>query len=200
MNILEQYGKAKISAVVRTNDADISLKIAKAIIAGGVKLIEITVGKPEMYGVIKELTDNTDAVIAAGGVITARQAQESLKYGAQAIVSPIYQPGLIKLCQAKDVPVITTATTPNEAYQAWKSGVQLIKIFPTEQMGGASYIEDLLRHVPFLNVIATGSVKLNNFEEYLKVGAVAVTVGRDFWLNADEAEIISRAKSATEKA
>ena len=199
MDILEQYSKAKISAVVRTNDADVSLKIARAIISGGINLVEITVGKPEMYGVIKELSDSTDALIVAGGVITSRQAQESLRYGAKAIVSPIYQPGLIKLCQAKNVPVITTATTPNEAYQAWKAGVQLIKIFPTEQMGGASYIEDLLRHMPFLNVIATGNVKLNNFEEYLKVGAVAVTVGRDFWLNADENEIASRAKSASEK-
>ena len=199
MNIIETYKNSKISAVVRANDKEFSLKVAKALIRGGVDLVEITVGTSEMYDVIRELCENTGATIVAGGVITARQAQEAMSVGAKAIVSPIFQPGLIKLCQAKNVPVITTATTANEAYQAWKAGVKLIKIFPTEQMGGASYIHDLLRPMPFLNVVATGSIKLDNFTDYLKVGACAVTVGRDFWMNATEEDITARAKQAVEK-
>ena len=190
MNIIETYKNSKISAVVRANDKEFSLKVAKALIRGGVDLVEITVGTSEMYDVIRELCENTEATIVAGGVITARQAQEAMSVGAKAIVSPIFQPGLIKLCQAKNVPIITTATTANEAYQAWKAGVQLIKIFPTEQMGGA---------MPFLNVVATGSIKLDNFTDYLKVGACAVTVGRDFWMNATEEDITARAKQAVEK-
>jgi len=199
MNAIDKYKSAKISAVIRTDDCDYSLNIANALIKGGVKIIEITVEDPKMYSVVKELCESTDATIVAGGVITARQAQEVIKAGAKAIVSPIFQPNLVRLCQAQNTPVITTATTPNEAYQAWKARVPLIKIFPSQQMGGAVYIQDLLRPMPFLNVIATGNVLLEDFHEYLEVGATAVTIGRDFWQYATYEDITSRAEATVEK-
>ncbi len=199
MNIIDKYKNSMISAVIRTDDCNYSLNIAKSLIKGGIDIIEITIENPLMYNVIEELCDTTDAAIVAGGVITARQAQEAIKVGAKAIVSPIFQPNLIKLCQTKETPVITTATTPNEAYQAWKARVPLIKIFPSQQMGGAIYIQDLLRPMPFLNVIATGNVLLEDFHEYLEVGATAVTIGRDFWQYATYEDITSRAQAAVEK-
>ena len=199
MNIIDKYKNSMISAVIRTDDCNYSLNIAKSLIKGGIDIIEITIENPLMYNVIEELCDTTDAAIVAGGVITARQAQEAIKVGARAIVSPIFQPNLIKLCQTKETPVITTATTPNEAYQAWKARVPLIKIFPSQQMGGAIYIQDLLRPMPFLNVIATGNVLLEDFNEYLEVGATAVTIGRDFWQYATYEDITSRAQAAVEK-
>lgn len=199
MNIIEKYKDSKVSAVIRTDDCDYSLNIARALIKGGLDIIEITVENPEMYSVVQELCETTDAAIVAGGVITARQAQEVIKAEAKAIVSPIFQQNLVRLCQAKGTPVITTATTPNEAYQAWKARVPLIKIFPSQQMGGAIYIQDLLRPMPFLNVIATGNVLLEDFHEYLQVGATAVTIGRDFWQYATYEDITSRAQVVVEK-
>ena len=199
MSAIDRYKSEKISAVIRTDDCDYSLNIARALIKGGVKIIEITVENPKMYAVVKELCETTDATIVAGGVITARQANEVINAGAGAIVSPIFQPNLVRLCQAKKIPVITTATTPNEAYQAWKARVPLIKIFPSQQMGGAIYIQDLLRPMPFLNVIATGNVLLEDFHEYLEVGASAVTIGRDFWQHATYEDITSRAQAAVQK-
>ena len=199
MNAIDKYKKERISAVIRTDDSDYSLNIAKALIKGGVNIIEITVEDPKMYAVVQELCETTEATIVAGGVITARQANEVIKIGAKAIVSPIFQPNLLKLCQTKNIPVITTATTPNEAYQAWKARVPLIKIFPSQQMGGPIYIQDLLRPMPFLNVIATGNVLLEDFVEYLQVGATAVTIGRDFWQNATYEDITSRAEATVSK-
>lgn len=196
MNAIDKYKIEKLSAVVRTDDCECSLSIARALIAGGVPIIEITVEDPQMYSVVKELCETTDATIVAGGVITARQAHEVIKAGADAIVSPIFQPNLVRLCQATKIPVITTATTPNEAYQAWKARVPLIKIFPSQQMGGPVYIKDLLRPMPFLNVIATGNVMLDDISEYLKAGASAVTIGRDFWQNATTEQITEKAKKA----
>lgn len=199
MNVIDKYKNSMISAVIRTDDCDYSLNIARSLIKGGVDIIEITVENPLMYAVVKELCDTTDATIVAGGVITARQAQEVIKAGARAIVSPIFQPNLVRLCQAKGTPVITTATTPNEAYQAWKARVPLIKIFPSQQMGGAVYIQDLLRPMPFLNIIATGNVLLEDFVDYLQVGATAVTIGRDFWQGGTYEDITSRAEVAVAK-
>ena len=70
-----------------------------------------------------------------------------------------------------------TATTPNEAYSAWKARTPLIKIYPTKPMGGAMYIEDMLRAMPFLNVIATGNINIEDVPQYLKAGASAVGIG-----------------------
>lgn len=199
MNAIDKYKSEKISAIIRTDDKDYSLKIARALIDGGISIIEITVENPIMYEVVKELRETSDATISAGGVITARQAQSAIQAGADAIVSPIFQPNLVRLCREKNIPVITTATTPNEAYNAWQAGVPLIKIFPSAQMGGAVYIQDLLRPMPFLNIIATGNILLENFHEYLEVGANAVAIGRDFWKNSTFEEIKSKAKAAMSK-
>jgi len=199
MNAIDKYKSEKISAIVRTDDKDYSLKIARALIEGGISIIEITVENPEMYEVVKELCETTDATIVAGGVITARQAQSAIAAGAKAIVSPIFQQNLVRLCREKNIPVITAATTPNEAYTAWQAGVPLIKIFPSEQMGGSVYIQDLLRPMPFLNIIATGNILLENFHEYLEVGANAVAIGRDFWKNSTFEQIKSKAEAAVAK-
>ncbi len=199
MNAIKRLREKKISAVIRTEDTKHCLKTAQALIKGGIEIIEITVENPDMYAVIKELSDTTGAIIMAGGVITSRQAEEAIGAGAKAIVSPIFQQNLVRLCQEHSMPMITTATTPNEAYQAWKARVPLIKIFPSAQMGGSVYIQDLLRPMPFLRVIATGNVKLDDFTDYLKSGAVAVTIGRDFWMNSTYDEITEKAKAAVIK-
>ena len=66
-------------------------------------------------------------------------------------------------------------------------------------MGGPIYIQDLLRPMPFLNVIATGNVMLDDIPAYLESGALAVTIGRDFWQNATLAEISQKARDAVDK-
>lgn len=195
MNAIKKFRDEKISAVIRTDDKEHCWKAANALIDGGIKIIEVTVENPDMFEVVKKLVETTEATIIAGGIITARQAQEAIAIGVKAIVSPIFQPGLVRLCQAKSIPIITTATTPNEAYQAWKARVPLTKIFPSAQMGGAVYISDLLRPMPFLHIIATGNIKLSEISDYLKAGAVAVTIGRDFWMNASYQDITAKAKA-----
>ena len=85
-------------------------------------------------------------------------------------------------------------TTANEAYTAWKARVPLIKIFPAEAMGGAQYIENILRQMPFLNLMPTGDIKLNRVISYLNAGASAVGVGRDFYFDYTLKDITERAK------
>ena len=93
-----------------------------------------------------------------------------------------------------------TATTPNEAYSAWKANTQLIKISPANPMGGAEYIEDILRPMKFINIIAAGSIKIDDIPAYLKAGAKAVGLGRAIYKDADYNEITRRSKLAYNKA
>lgn len=97
------------------------------------------------------------------------------------------------------MPFIAGASTPNEAYDAWKSRIPLIKIFPVTALGGVQYIEDILRPMPFLNLMPMGHIQLSEVMDYIRVGAKAVGVGRNFYEDLSNAEITTRAKEILSK-
>ena len=100
----------------------------------------------------------------------------------------------LKIYKDEKIPYIAGASAANEAYSAWKARIPVIKIYPITAMGGVQYIEDLLRPMPFLNVLPLGNVKLNEVNDYIKAGACAVGVGRDFYDGFNYNEITKRAK------
>ena len=191
-NFIEMIGDAKIYPILRSKDVDKVIEISKALVDGGIKIVEITVEHPEAYRAIEEVSKF--AHVCAGGIITSIQADAAFKAGAELFSSPIFQMNLIKISKDKRVPFIAGATTANEAYNAWKSRIPLIKIFPTEAMGGIRYIEDILRQMPFLNLLPMGNIKLNEVVTYIKAGAVAVGVGRDFYQGFEPKAITARTR------
>ena len=122
------------------------------------------------------------------------QAEASIASGAKILSSPIFSKNLVKISKDKEIPYIAETSTANEAYNAWKARIPLIKIYPITAMGGAMYVEDLLRPMPFLNVMPLGSVKLDEVHTYIKAGATCVGVGRDFYDGYSLSEITTRAK------
>ncbi len=196
MKAINEILEQKLFAVIRVNDGEKVVEIAEALRKGGIRTTEIILENQSVVEAVKHLSSNTDITVAAGGIITQRQANIALSAGAKLIVSPVFQMNLVRLCQSNQVPLIMTATTPNEAYSAWKARTSLIKIYPTKPMGGATYVEDLLRPMPFLNIIATGNIEIDDFTDYLDAGAKAVGIGRSLYLKADPTEITERAKTA----
>jgi 2-dehydro-3-deoxyphosphogluconate aldolase/(4S)-4-hydroxy-2-oxoglutarate aldolase len=194
MNAIQKILNEKVYGVIRVGEPERVIEIATSLCKAGIKTIEIIIQNPEIVDVIHYLNSTEDMMIMAGGIITQRQALTAINAGASVIVSPIFQMNLVRICQTHKLPIIMTATTPNEAYDAWKARTPLIKIYPTKPMGGAMYIEDMLRPMPFLNIIATGNIALNEVPDYLKVGAGAVGIGRALYQNADASEIEERAK------
>lgn len=194
LNPIKKINEEKVYALVRQTDPQKAIEITQALIDGGIKTIEIVIENQSLNEAIIHFSSVKDVTIAAGGIITARQAQLALEANAKILVSPVFQMGLVKFCQSYETPLIMTATTPNEAYCAWKTRIPLIKIYPTKAMGGVEYIEEILRPMPFLNLIATGNIGLDNCTDYIKAGAIAVGIGRAFYNNASVAEITQRAK------
>ncbi len=176
-NLVKLLSEQKLFPIIRSDDVQVVRDTAYALIDGGVKLIEINVINPEIYYVIEEISKYI--TICAGGIITELQAQTAVRAGAEVFSSPINQMHLVKFSKDKRIPFIAGASTANEAYEAWKARVPLIKIFPINALGGVSYLENLLRPMPFLNVLPTGAAKLSEINDYIKAGAVAVGVGRD---------------------
>ncbi len=200
MTPIDIIEKEKIFAVLRNTQPEETKRIIKALTDGGIKVIEIVIETPDMVKVIEDITkENNRPLIMAGGIITQRQAKIAIDSGADVIVSPVFQMNLVRLCKSQKTPLIMTATTPNEAYSAWKARTQLIKISPANPMGGAEYIEDLLRPMKFLNIIAAGSIKIDDINSYIKAGAKAVGIGRGLYGGCDYNQITDNAKKACDK-
>ena len=192
-NVMELISEEKIYPIVRNKDAQKAIDIAKALIDGGIKVMEIVVENPSLFAAIDEISKN--AVVCAGGIITQQQAEQAISSGAKLFSSPIYQMNIVKISKNRKMPFIAGASTPNEAYEAWQSRVPLIKIFPVTALGGVQYIEDMLRPMPFLNIMPMGHIKLADVPAYLEAGAKAVGVGRDFYKDMSYSEITQKAKN-----
>ena len=125
-NYISTIAKEKIYPIIRCKDAEETIEIAKALVDGGIKVLEINVENPSIYGAIKEVSKF--ATVCAGGIITHTQADYAFRNGAKLFASPIFQMYLVKISKNLGIPFIAGTTTANEAYSAWKSRIPLIKI------------------------------------------------------------------------
>ncbi len=192
-NLVKLLSQEKLFPIIRSTEPQIVRDTAYALIDGGIRFMEINVVNPEIYYVIDDVSKH--AKVCAGGIITSLQAQTAVDAGAEVLSSPIFQMNLVKFSKDRQVPFIAGASTANEAYSAWKARVPLIKVYPVSALGGVSYLENLLRPMPFLNVMPTGAAKLSEIKDYINAGAVAVGVGRDLLSGYSYAEITARVKN-----
>ncbi|MDO5437861.1 MAG: bifunctional 4-hydroxy-2-oxoglutarate aldolase/2-dehydro-3-deoxy-phosphogluconate aldolase [bacterium] len=191
-NVIKAIHQNKLVGIIRENDTKKAIEIANAYIEGGIKIIEMTT----TIEAVSEVAKNKEIYVAKGGIITREQALNAIKANAKLLVSPILQMGLVKLSSGYKTPLVLTATTPNEAYQAWQARIPLIKIYPIKDLGGPGYIEELLRPMSFLNVMPTGTIKVEDIKAYLKAGATAVGLGRALYADKTYDEIKETVKEA----
>ena len=196
INLINKLSQNKVIPIIRNQSPNEVINIANALIEGGLDIIEITTENPNIFNAIEALSK--DAIICAGGIITSLQAQTAIDCGAKIISSPIFQTNLVKISKDRQLPLIAGTSTANEAYAAWKARIPLVKIYPVTALGGVEYIENLLRPMPFLNVIPQGDVKLEEVNKYIKAGAIAVGIGRHLTLADSYSEITKRAQSLRE--
>ena len=191
-NYIEIIKQDRVYPIIRCKEAEQAVEIAKALVEGGVRVLEINVENPSLYKAINEVSKY--ATVCAGGIITSTQADYAFKSGAKLFASPIFQMSLVKISKNLRIPFIAGTSTANEAYNAWKSRIPLIKLYPADALGGVQYIENILRQMPFLSLMPMGNIKLGDVVTYIKAGASAVGVGRDFYLGFTPKEITSRTK------
>ncbi len=196
-DLIELLSQEKVFPVLRSSDPKKTIDTAKAIVDGGLSILEVNIENPAIFGAIEEISKF--ATVCAGGIITSIQAQAAIDVGAQVISSPIFQMNMVKISKDKKVPFIAGTSTANETYDAWKARVPLVKTYPITQLGGTTYLENMLRPMPFLNVLPLGSVKLSEIQAYLDAGAIAVGVGRDLCEGYSLGEITVRTRKIVEE-
>ena len=176
--IIERNG---LIPVLRARNTAQAHAVVKAMIAGGVSIVEVTMTVPGAVDLLKELRNEYGAklLLGSGTVTTAAQAEATIEAGAEFVVSPSTHLEVIALTKARKIISIPGALTPTEVITAWNAGADYVKIFPCSSMGGASYLKSLLAPFPHLMLIPTGGVTLQTAESFLRAGARALGVGSD---------------------
>jgi 2-dehydro-3-deoxyphosphogluconate aldolase/(4S)-4-hydroxy-2-oxoglutarate aldolase len=168
-----------VIAVIRAREAVHLRPVASALAQGGVGAVEITLTTPRALDAIAELVGDgavPGCLVGAGTVLDARRAQDVIAAGAQFVVSPTLEPAVIRCCRDHSVPCLPGAFTPTEILQAWRAGATLVKVFPASAVG-PRYFREILAPLPFLRLVPSGGVSLEDAGDWIGAGAAAVSVG-----------------------
>ena len=167
-----------VIAILRTDSADKLIEAIRALVAGGVTAIEVTMTTPDALQVITDAKAalGEKIVLGVGSVLDAETARQAMLAGAQFVVTPVVRPHVIEICNRYGIPIASGAMTPTEALTAHELGSDFIKIFPAEQLG-PGYMKSLLAPLPMLQLIPTGGVTPQNVPDYFAAGCVAVGAG-----------------------
>ena len=164
--------------MVRASSSEQLIDVAKALLAGGVDCIEITMTTPNALDVINRCrkTMGDSALIGVGSVLSAKVARDAIAAGAQYVVSPIFKREIIEAAHDADMPCVPGALTPTEILLATDAGADMVKVFPGE-MFGPKFLKSVLAPMPHLKLTPTGGVDLDTAADWIAAGAVTLGVG-----------------------
>jgi 2-dehydro-3-deoxyphosphogluconate aldolase/(4S)-4-hydroxy-2-oxoglutarate aldolase len=168
-----------VVAIIRNDNPQDLVSVAKALSRGGVKFIEITMTVPRALEIIRETSaawGGTDVYIGAGTVLDAPTAKAVIDAGAQFVVGPGIDLEMIRVCNTYGVVVMPGAFTPTEVIQAWRCGADVVKIFPAD-VGGPEYLKALKEPLPQVELMPTKGVNFDTAAAFIKAGAIAVGSG-----------------------
>ena len=155
-----------------------------AAVRGGFRIIEFTLTIPGAFDLISEFSKRDNVVVGAGTVLTVQEAREAHLRGASFLVSPVMDEKVIREGLAMGMTLMPGTHTPTEMYEAHRLGAQLQKLFPAPA-GGPDYVRAVLAPMPFLRIVPTNGIDLNNVADYFRAGVFAVGFVKDLFAADD---------------
>ena len=182
-----------VIAILRRLAAPAVLPLARALLAGGVRVLELTVDSPDALSMISALRDELpELTVGAGTVLDGAAARRAVTAGAGFLVSPHTDQELLDFARTCGVPLIPGAATASEAVAAWKGGAAAVKLFPASVLGVPT-LDALRDPLPHIRFIAVGGIDSTNAADFIARGCVAVGVGTWLVAGGDPAEAARRA-------
>ncbi|RKN71221.1 bifunctional 2-keto-4-hydroxyglutarate aldolase/2-keto-3-deoxy-6-phosphogluconate aldolase [Paenibacillus ginsengarvi] len=187
IKLVQQIAEEGVVAVLRGETPEEVVGMAKHAIAGGIKVIEVTMTVPFALRAIEELArtyssakpgSDDYAIIGVGTVLDPETARAAILSGAEFVVGPSLNPQTVVLCNRYRVPVMPGVMTVQEIQSALELGVDIVKLFPGN-LYSPSMIKAIKGPMPQANIMPTGGVSLANLGEWIEAGAVAVGIGSD---------------------
>ncbi|UYZ64069.1 bifunctional 4-hydroxy-2-oxoglutarate aldolase/2-dehydro-3-deoxy-phosphogluconate aldolase [Hymenobacter weizhouensis] len=175
--VLPQLLEHKLVAIIRGAQPADLVRIVRALHAGGVRAVEVTINSDRPLAGIEQLTDELgdQMLIGAGTVLDPETARAVLLAGARFIISPTLNKKTIKMTKRYGAVSIPGAFTPTEILTAYEHGADLIKVFPASL--GPAYFKDVKGPLPHIPLMPTGGVKLDNIRDFQRAGAAAFGLG-----------------------
>lgn len=175
--VLAKIKAEKVIALIRADSPASLLDCARALSAGGLNCLELTMTTPGALELCAQVSRELPHILLGlGTVFDDATARAGIAAGAKFIVTPAVRPTVIAVCRELNVPILSGALTPTEAYTAWELGADIIKVFPAEFFGPA-YIKSLKAPFPRIEFMPTGGVTPETVGEFLKNGAFATAAG-----------------------
>lgn len=178
--------RERIIAVIRSPDLHVGKKMAHAVAAGGIKLIEITANSDRPWKLIESLqSELPHCSIGTGTILSLADLRNAIACGAEYIFTPHVDPSLIQAANSAAIPIVPGALTPTEIITAWQSGATAIKVFPIASVGGVNYLKILQGPIGQIPLIPSGGVTITNAIDFLSAGAIAVGIAGSLFPQPD---------------
>ncbi|MEL4897008.1 bifunctional 4-hydroxy-2-oxoglutarate aldolase/2-dehydro-3-deoxy-phosphogluconate aldolase [Crocosphaera sp. Alani8] len=162
-------------AVIRTNNIEQGINMAKAVASGGMNIIEITWNSHKPGDIIQQLKQELPhCLVGTGTILTLEELENAIAAGIQFCFTPHVNQTLIKTAINHHIPIIPGALSPTEIVTAWQAGASCVKVFPVQAIGGIGYIKGLQGPLGSIPLIPTGGVTLDNASYFIEAGAIAV--------------------------
>ena len=204
VNAVERVEASGVVAIVRLNDYSAAVDLVKALIEGGIDVVEFTYTNPRAGAAVEEVKTalGSDVLAGAGTVLDPETCRAAILQGADFIVTPTTNVETIRLSQRYAIPTVIGAFSPTEILTAWEAGATFVKVFPARAVG-PQYLKDVSGPLPQVRLIPTGGVSVENAGDFIRAGARAVALGSNLVdeqsvANKDWATITARSRSAVE--
>ncbi len=180
MNMVETLKAAGVVPVIAIEDVNKAVPLARALVKGGLPVLEITFRTACAAEAIAKIKAEVEgAILIAGTVITLDQLKAAKDAGAEACVSPGFDPVIVAAANEMGMPFCPGTATAGEVSQALRLGCKMVKFFPAESAGGVKYIKDILGALRWtgIRIMPTGGVKPTNLAAYLEVPEIVCCGG-----------------------
>jgi 2-dehydro-3-deoxyphosphogluconate aldolase / (4S)-4-hydroxy-2-oxoglutarate aldolase len=169
-NIYDKLHNIGIIPVIKISDAKNAVPLAKALLKGGLSAAEITFRTDAAEDAIRQIArDVPEICVCAGTVLTLENAKLAVNAGAAAIISPGINPEVVRWCSANNIPVIPGCATPTEVEICMRMGLNVVKLFPAEVLGGVKMLKALSGPYADMKFMPTGGITMQNVCGYLKL-------------------------------
>lgn len=183
--VLEEIQNYGLVPVVVLNDAADAIPVAKALCDGGLPVAEVTFRTDAAEESIRLITKEfPDMLVGAGTVLTIDQVDRAVNAGAKFIVSPGFNPNVVKHCIDKNIPVAPGCNNPSNMEQAMEMGLDVVKFFPAEQSGGVKAIKAMAAPYVNLKFMPTGGINAKNLADYLSFNKI-IACGGSWMVSGD---------------
>lgn len=190
-DLLDKLGRLGVVPVVKIERAEDAVELGRALLAGGLPCAEITFRTAAAEEAIRQIASNLpEVIVGAGTVLSVEQADRAVSAGARFIVSPGFNQKVVDWCLQNEIPVTPGVVTPTEIDMALDRGLNILKFFPAEAMGGIATLKAISAPYGSVKFIPTGGINQNNLVDYLALPSVHCCGGS--WLV--KANLISTGK------